>query len=148
MSAPSLHRANRTYMTFLVNRRLVQSRTLSYALEEAYQGFLPQRRYPMAVLSLQVPTAQVDANVHPGQAGGALHPRGAGPSRWCNGRCGRRLVGSSPIPEVRLDRRDVAVISRRDGPRDGFFSRWLDLLAALKRDAPSDDAPEGGVTGP
>ena len=65
ISSPSLHRANRSYITFLVNRRWVQSRLLSYALEEAYQGFLPQRRYPVAVLNIEVPANEVDVNVHP-----------------------------------------------------------------------------------
>ena len=44
--APSLHRANRTYMTFFVNRRWIQSRMLTFALEEAYHGLLPEKRYP------------------------------------------------------------------------------------------------------
>ena len=102
VSAPSLHRANRTYMTFLVNRRLVQSRTLSYALEEAYQGFLPQRRYPLAVLSLQVPTAQVDANVHPAKREVRFTHEGR-PFTLVQRAVREALVGSSPIPEVRLD---------------------------------------------
>ena len=65
VAGPSVHRANRTYITFFVNRRWIQSRLLSYALEEAYQGFLPQKRYPVAVLNLAVPPQELDVNVHP-----------------------------------------------------------------------------------
>ena len=64
---PSLHRANRTYMTFFVNRRWIQSRMLSFALEEAYHGLLPEKRYPLAALNLVLPYEDVDVNSHPGK---------------------------------------------------------------------------------
>jgi DNA mismatch repair protein MutL len=64
-SAPSLHRANRGYMTFFVNRRWVQNRLLAFAVEEAYHDLLPERRYPIAVLNLTLPYDQVDVNCHP-----------------------------------------------------------------------------------
>ena len=62
---PSLHRANRTYMTFFVNRRWIQSRMLTFALEEAYHGLLPEKRYPLAALNLVLPYEDVDVNSHP-----------------------------------------------------------------------------------
>ena len=65
ISSPSMHRANRTYITFLVNRRWIQSPLLSFALAESYQGFLPERKHPLAVLNLSVPLADADVNVHP-----------------------------------------------------------------------------------
>ena len=64
---PSLHRANRTYMTFFVNRRWIHSRMLTFALEEAYHGLLPEKRYPLAVLNLALPYEDVDVNSHPGK---------------------------------------------------------------------------------
>ena len=63
--APSLTRANRTYMTFFVNRRWVQSRMLSYAVEEAYTGLLQVKRYPMAAVNISMPYEEVDVNSHP-----------------------------------------------------------------------------------
>ncbi len=63
--APSLTRANRTYMTFFVNRRWVQSRMLSYAVEEAYMGLLQVKRYPLAALNISIPYEDVDVNYHP-----------------------------------------------------------------------------------
>jgi DNA mismatch repair protein MutL len=65
VSAPRLNRANRTYLSFFVNRRWIQSRMLSFALEEAYHGLLPERRYPLAALNLTVPYPDVDVNSHP-----------------------------------------------------------------------------------
>ena len=65
VGAPSIHKSNRTYITFLLNRRWVQSNILSVALSETYHGFLPDRRYPVAVINLAVPPGEVDVNVHP-----------------------------------------------------------------------------------
>ena len=65
ISAPSLHRANRSYMTFFVNGRWVQDRMLSYAVSEAYHTLLPTGRHPIVVLSLELDPSQVDINVHP-----------------------------------------------------------------------------------
>ena len=65
VSQPALSRANRGYISFFVNRRWVQSRMLGYALEQAYHGFLKERRYPMAVVNIALEYDQVDVNVHP-----------------------------------------------------------------------------------
>ncbi|MDA1127161.1 MAG: DNA mismatch repair endonuclease MutL [Chloroflexi bacterium] len=63
--APSLTRANRTYMTFFINRRWVQSRMLSFAVEEAYMGLLQVKRYPLSSLNISIPYEHVDVNAHP-----------------------------------------------------------------------------------
>ena len=68
VSSPSLNRSNRTYMTISVNGRLIQSRRLSYAIEQACYGFLPERRFPIAVARIQTPLGDVDANVHPAKS--------------------------------------------------------------------------------
>ena len=64
-AAPSVSRANRTYMTFFVNRRLIQSRMLSFAVEEAYAGLLQTKRYPVVAINLVMPYDEVDVNSHP-----------------------------------------------------------------------------------
>ena len=65
ISTPSLHRANRSYLTFFVNGRWVQDRMLSYAVSEAYHTLLPTGRHPIVVLCLELDPSQVDINVHP-----------------------------------------------------------------------------------
>ncbi len=65
VSRPSCYKASRQYLSFFVNRRWVQSRTLSYAVEEAYHSLLLTGRHPIAVVSIRMDPAQVDANVHP-----------------------------------------------------------------------------------
>ena len=62
---PSLARSNRNHVTIYVNGRWVQNRSLTFALHEAYRGFLMERRFPIAVVSVDVPYGEVDVNVHP-----------------------------------------------------------------------------------
>lgn len=64
-SAPDLNRRNRSYTTLLVNRRWVYDRSIHYAIEQAYQGTLPERRFPLAVINIALPPDQVDVNSHP-----------------------------------------------------------------------------------
>ena len=64
-AAPALTRRNRSYITLLVNRRWVYQRAIAYAVEQAYQGQLPDRRYPLAVINIDLPPEQVDVNSHP-----------------------------------------------------------------------------------
>ena len=101
ISSPSLHRANRSYITFLVNRRWIQSPLLSFALGESYQGFLPERRHPVAVLNLSVPPGDVDVNVHPSKR--ELRFRQDDKIFSALQRAVRAaLVSESPVPEIRL----------------------------------------------
>lgn len=65
---PSLHRANRQYQHLVANGRAIVSRTLSHAVEQAYEGLIPAGRHPVAVVRITVPTDQVDVNVHPTKA--------------------------------------------------------------------------------
>ncbi len=65
VGSPSISRANRNYMSFFVNRRWINSRVLSYAVEEAYHGMLMQGRHPISVINITVPPGDVDVNIHP-----------------------------------------------------------------------------------
>lgn len=68
IGAPALHRGSRKDMTFFVNRRWVQDRTLAFATTEAYKTLLPVGRYPVVVLHVEMPPESVDVNVHPAKA--------------------------------------------------------------------------------
>jgi len=65
VSPPTLSRSNRSYLSFFVNRRWVQSRLLSRAVSDAYQGLLMVGRHPIAALDIHFPGEDVDVNVHP-----------------------------------------------------------------------------------
>ncbi len=101
---PSQHRANRTYMTFFVNRRWIQSRMLTFALEEAYHGLLPEKRYPLAVLNLAVPYGDVDVNSHPAKREVRFHQDGKVYSTLQRS-VRSVLVATAPAPELRPELR-------------------------------------------
>jgi len=65
VSPISLTRASRSYLSFFVNRRWVQSRMATYALEEAYHGLLMTGRHPLAVINISLLPQEMDVNVHP-----------------------------------------------------------------------------------
>ncbi len=60
-----LAQGNRQYVMLFVNGRSVQSKQLQDALEDGYRSLLPKGKHPLVVLFLEVPTDEVDANVHP-----------------------------------------------------------------------------------
>jgi DNA mismatch repair protein MutL len=61
----SYHRAGRSGVVVLLNRRPVTNRTLAYAVVEAYGSLVPVGRQPVAVINVRVPPGEVDFNVHP-----------------------------------------------------------------------------------
>ncbi len=65
---PSVHRGNRSAISVFINGRWVQSRPLTFAVADAYQSQLPIGRHPIAALSIAIPEADVDVNVHPAKA--------------------------------------------------------------------------------
>jgi DNA mismatch repair protein MutL len=65
VSLPTHTRGNRFSQFFFVNRRAVRERTLVHALQDAYRNVIPYKRYPVAVLSVDIPAEEVDVNVHP-----------------------------------------------------------------------------------
>jgi len=62
---PGVGRSTRRELVTLVNRRPVDSRTLSLAVLDAYHGRIQKGRYPPAFLFLEIPPKEVDVNVHP-----------------------------------------------------------------------------------
>ncbi len=62
---PTLLKSSRQWQTFVVNNRVVSSRMLSKALDNAYHSLLPKSGYPLAILHITVPTETIDVNVHP-----------------------------------------------------------------------------------
>src|SRR5438876_5731726 len=61
----SYHRAGRSGVVVLLNRRPITNRTLTFAVVEAYGSLVPVGRQPVAVLNVRVPPDEVDFNVHP-----------------------------------------------------------------------------------
>ncbi len=97
VSPPSLHRANRSYITLFVNGRWVQDTRLTYATIQAYHTLLPSGRYPLAVVMVQMPPEEVDVNVHPAKAE-VRFSDGDAAFRAVQRTVRRTLMERSPVP--------------------------------------------------
>lgn len=65
VTKPLAARPNRNMQFFFLNGRLVKSRTMMAALEEAYKNSMMAGRHPGCVLHISVNPAVTDVNVHP-----------------------------------------------------------------------------------
>ena len=65
ISPTDIARSNRSYINLVLNGRFVQNRSLVYAVENSYKGFLTVGRYPIVVVHVNVPAKDLDFNVHP-----------------------------------------------------------------------------------
>lgn len=73
---PDQARTHRGRMYLFINGRRIQDRSLIHALTSGYGEYLPEGRFPVAVLYITLPPDAVDVNVHPTKAEVRfLHPR-------------------------------------------------------------------------
>ncbi len=65
VSKPEIQKLNRNSIFVFVNGRLIRDRLVQHALTEAYRNIIPPSVYPVVLLFLELPAAEVDVNVHP-----------------------------------------------------------------------------------
>ena len=65
LGAPGISRSSTAQVYTYVNGRFVRDRVVQHAILEAYRSLLEKRRYPIAVLFIDMPPETVDVNVHP-----------------------------------------------------------------------------------
>ncbi len=65
VSKPEIQKLNRNSIFIFVNGRLIRDRLVQHGLTEAYRNIIPPAVYPVVLLFLELPAAEVDVNVHP-----------------------------------------------------------------------------------
>jgi DNA mismatch repair protein MutL len=65
VSKPEIQKLNRNSIYIFVNQRLIRDRLVQHGLTEAYRNILPPTVFPVVLLFLELPSAEVDVNVHP-----------------------------------------------------------------------------------
>jgi DNA mismatch repair protein MutL len=65
VSKPEIQKLNRNSIFIFVNGRLIRDRLVQHAITEAYRNILPPTVYPVVLLFVEMPAAEVDVNVHP-----------------------------------------------------------------------------------
>jgi DNA mismatch repair protein MutL len=97
--SPRISRSTRDYISLFVNRRWVNSRTIAYAIEEAYHGLLMQGKHPIAVINLTLPPQMIDVNVHPAKTEIKFQDERA-VFAAVQRSVRRVLVQSTPVPQI------------------------------------------------
>ncbi len=65
ISPPDRHKLGPRGIFLFINHRPVRNVQIQKMIREAYQGLLPKGRFPIAILSFNVPPSELDVNVHP-----------------------------------------------------------------------------------
>src|SRR5438309_6597275 len=65
VSKTEIQKLNRNSIFVFVNGRTIRDRLIQHALTEAYRNIIPPSVYPVVLLFLELPTGEVDVNVHP-----------------------------------------------------------------------------------
>ncbi len=68
LSPPQLTRSNAKNIRIFLNNRPVKSKNLQHAVIAACRNSIPQDRFPVAVLFIEIDPMLVDVNVHPSKA--------------------------------------------------------------------------------
>jgi DNA mismatch repair protein MutL len=65
VSKPEIQKLNRNSIYIFVNGRLIRDKLIQHALTDAYRNILPPTVFPVVLLFLELPSEEVDVNVHP-----------------------------------------------------------------------------------
>ncbi len=65
LGKPAMQKRRKLDQYFFINRRLVQNRMLSQAVQQAYGDLLVERQTPFVLLFLAIDPSRVDVNMHP-----------------------------------------------------------------------------------
>lgn len=65
ISGPGACRSTTAAMFSYINGRFVRDRVIQHAIMQAYRGVIDRGRYPVVALFIDLPSGEVDVNVHP-----------------------------------------------------------------------------------
>ncbi len=65
IAAPELNRSDKRYYFTAVNKRIIKCNTIRSAVDRVYKDLLPVKKYPIIIINLELPSSDVDVNVHP-----------------------------------------------------------------------------------
>jgi DNA mismatch repair protein MutL len=157
---PTYSKANSLSQFMFVNGRPVRDKVLMGALRAAYSDFMRRDRYPAVAIFIDLPSAEVDVNVHPAKA--EVRFRDPGNVRAAVIRAIKDAFASAGVkPNSRAGQDAVAAFradaasdpSANGAPAPARADTPLELPAALHEAAPAaaDQAAQaaaGGTQGP
>jgi DNA mismatch repair protein MutL len=64
-SNPIVNRSNQSYITIVVNNRVVSNKEITKSIVESYDQLIPKNRYPITIMYVEVDPLLIDVNIHP-----------------------------------------------------------------------------------
>lgn len=65
LAKPEVARSSRADEIYFVNKRYIKNKTIEKAIENAYEPYLMQHKFPLVVLDIGLSGKSIDVNVHP-----------------------------------------------------------------------------------
>ncbi len=136
VSKPEIQKLNRNSIYVFVNGRLIRDRLVQHAITEAYRNIIPPTVYPVVLLFLELPSGEVDVNVHPSKTEvrfrqqSVLHD-------FVRDSVRAALMKARPVPQftTEIDAHPTASLSLTPGARSAAAAdggAWRDLYAPVQ----------------
>ncbi len=136
IARPEVSRKDRTREYFFINKRPIRSRGLSASLEQAFKGYLMTRRFPIAVIFIDIDTEEVDVNVHPTKeevrltrqflVTGVVHRAVTDALQNANLTRNVKMPGTEDIEGTRIDKKSEP--SPDEQKPSSFFSQQMQMV--------------------
>ena len=149
ISKPEIQKLNRNSIYVFVNGRLIRDRLVQHALIEAYRNILPPTVFPVVLLFLELPSGEVDVNVHPSKTEVRFRQQSV-MHDFVRDSVRAALMKARPVPQfmAEISAHPTASPSltsgfRTDGPRSGpaESGAWPTLSASVGPQAFALQAP-------
>jgi len=138
VSKPEIQKLNRNSIYVFVNGRLIRDRLIQHALTEAYRNILPPALYPVVLLFLEMPAAEVDVNVHPSKTEVRFRQQTA-VHDFVREAVRGALMKARPVPQFMTEMRAQPTASAGLSP--GAGAAWRDRVPSFDQSAAN--APPG-----
>jgi len=142
VSKPEIQKLNRNSIFVFVNGRLIRDRLVQHALTEAYRNIIPPTVYPVVLLFLELPSAEVDVNVHPSKTEVRFRQQTV-MHDFVRDSVRAALMKARPVPQFVTEMRAHATASQALTP--GALSPGVPSEHGLR--ASGFGLPEGGLPG-
>ena len=142
VSKPEIQKLNRNSIFVFVNGRLIRDRLIQHALTEAYRNILPPTVFPVVLLFLEMPSAEVDVNVHPSKTEVRFRQQ-AVTHDFVRDSVRAALMKARPVPQfaTEIHAHATATPSLTPGARDRISGAWRTLQAPPATEAFTLQAP-------
>ncbi|HLZ41368.1 MAG TPA: DNA mismatch repair endonuclease MutL [Candidatus Sulfotelmatobacter sp.] len=141
VSKPEIQKLNRNSIFVFVNGRLIRDRLVQHGLTEAYRNIIPPTVFPVVLLFLELPAAEVDVNVHPSKTEVRFRQQSA-IHDFVRDSVRAALMKARPVPQFMAEIRAHATASQALTPGAQTLEPSSGLPASGFR------LPEDGLRGP